>query len=62
MPFSIFFAVLIMIVIIATSNMYYMFSGHSDEQKAIWNLAVSSYAVLVFIITAFFIGSLKKIF
>jgi hypothetical protein len=51
-----------MIVIIPASNMYYIFSGHSDEQKAIWNLAVYSYGVLVYIIAALFIGSLKKVF
>jgi hypothetical protein len=61
MPFSMFLAVSIMIVIIPASNMYFLYAGHSDKQRAIWNSAVSGYAVFVFIITALFIGSLKKI-
>jgi hypothetical protein len=62
MPFSMFLANLILIVIIPFSNMYYIFSGHTDKQKAIWNFGVSCYGILVFIPTALFLGSFKRIF
>jgi hypothetical protein len=53
---------IILFVIIPYSNFYYIFSRHSDHQKAIWSISVSCYGILVFITTTLFIGSLTKIF
>jgi len=62
MPFSLFFGNLILIVIIPSSNMYYLFSGHDLKQIAIWNIWVTCYGVLILVSTALFISSLKRIF
>jgi hypothetical protein len=56
MPFSLFFGNLILIVIIPSSNMYYLFSGHDLKQIAIWNIWVTCYGVLILVSTALFIS------
>jgi hypothetical protein len=62
MPFAIFIANVLLLIVHFNSNIYYIFSWQGFRSKGIWSIYVTGFTALVLVSTVVCLGSLRKMF